>query len=132
MDSPLSGQPRKLKPTLAIVRNVNALTDAFHAALLDDGYPAGLSVEELAVRARVGRRIAKEALRYDPRLSGEVQQARSALLRRRVIWAIRQIQAENESLTIPLILSRARTPHVKSSENLVKCVLAEITGNGTI
>jgi hypothetical protein len=132
MKSPLSSRPRKPKTTPTIVQHVKALSDAFHAALLEENYPAGLSVGELGVRARVSRGTAKAALRYDPRLFEEVLQARSALPRRRVIWAIRQLQAGNEPLTIESIMSRSSIAHSKSSRDLVKCVLAEITGNGTI
>ncbi|MCX4173721.1 MULTISPECIES: hypothetical protein [Paraburkholderia] len=130
-DSTRTTEPRPRETASLLTQRVQALRNAFHAVLFEQGYPAGLTIAELAARAQLGYSSARHTLRCDPELLAEVRQARSTLLRRRVIWAVRELQSRNDPLTVQTVVDIAHLPYGTSARDLVRRVLAEMIGNRT-
>ncbi|WP_429469407.1 hypothetical protein [Paraburkholderia sp. WSM4175] len=120
---------RRAPPPMT-VKHVRALRDAFRAALLEEGYPAPLTVTELAARARLGYDNAKKALRHDPRFQVEIQHARGELRHRRILWAAHELQVRDGPMTVTAIASCAHIRNNKASSELIRRVLGDLVEKG--
>lgn len=98
---------------------------ALQVALRHDGRPSGLSISELAQRARLTYEAARHTLRRDHKLRAAVQLAIQALPRRRLLWAERELRAQGRPVTMASLAACALIAKSKSNDDIMRAMIAD-------